>query len=114
MRQSLSIFKVRTAVTGREDRKCQTLSRDRFLGLMLRPAPLGNEAREGGSGISQTVAVTIMLARRVGDKIMKTAVPWVLYGQPQARCHKVPRTQGTQSCSSELKAIQRHPGIDQP
>lgn len=69
MRQSLSIFKVRTAVTGREDRKCQTLSRDGFLGLMLRPAPLGNKAREGGSGISQAVAFTIMLAWTVREKL---------------------------------------------
>lgn len=41
MRQSPSIFKVRTAVTEREARKCQTLTMDGFLGLPCQTCPFG-------------------------------------------------------------------------
>lgn len=80
----------------------------------VKPTPLGNGASEGSSSTSWAVAFTIMLARTVGDKIMKTAVPWAPYGQPRARCHNAPHTQEMQSCSSQLKAPQKYPSIDQP
>lgn len=50
-----------------------------------------------------------MLAWTAGDKIMKTTVPWVPYGQLQARCHSAPRAQRTQSCSSSLNGNTKTP-----